>query len=240
MTAKLLAKQFEGVYEVPEAARYLHADIRIPDASYRVTSTHLIRWIRFGLADRSLAHTPGRGLLISFEDLISMRVIAFLRALDYSFPKIRKAESLLRTITGHSRPFATEQIWAEKEGSLDIFAEIASVLLSASRGGQLPFIELVKERLINPHGLTFDQRGIASSWTPREGILLHPRIQFGRPCIAGTRIPTSDVAGMVNSGDSVEYLARCYNVPSKSIDDALSWERELAAKSSPTAVLCAR
>jgi uncharacterized protein (DUF433 family) len=240
MTTELLATQFEGVYEVPEAARYLHADIRIPDVRYQVTSTHLIRWIRLGLADRSLTQTPGREMLITFEDLISMRVIAFLRALNYSFPRIRKAETMLRRVTGHSRPFATERIWAEKEGALDIFAEISSLLLSASRGGQLPFIELVRERLINVHGLTFDQRGIASSWTPRDGILLHPRIQFGRPCIAGTRIPTGDVAGMVEAGDSAAFLAECYGLKPKHIDSALAWERELAASRTSPTLLCAR
>ena len=220
---------FEGIYEVPEAARILHTDLRLPDIRSTVRSTHLLRWIRFGLAHPSLAQIPGREILISFEDLISMRVIAFLRALDYSFPKIRKAEGELRKITGHLRPFATERIWAEKEGAVDIFAEIASSLLTASRSGQLAFVELVRENLINVHGLTFDERGIAETWTPKLGILLNPKVQFGRPCIAGTRIPTSDLAGMVKAGDTVEFLAASYRIEPVQIENAITWEEELAA-----------
>jgi uncharacterized protein (DUF433 family) len=220
--------EFAGIYEIPEAARYLHVDIRIPEAKYEISSSHLIRWIHNGLSDPKLTEVPGRQLLITFEDLVSMRVIAFLRALNYSFPKIRKAERLLRQLTGYPRPFATEAIWGEKEGAVDIFAEIASLLLVASRAGQLVFLNMVKDNLINMHGLSFDERGIAYSWMPRPNILLHPRIQFGRPCIINTRIPTGDVAGMIRAGDTLEFLANSYQIPPEYIQSALDWERELA------------
>lgn len=220
---------FEGAYEVREAARYLYTDIRPLQVRYRIRYSHLLRWIRLGLALPGLAQIPGRQLLIGFEDLISMRVIAFLRARGYSFAKIRKAEAELRKVTEHSRPFATERIWVEKKGAIDIFAEIAFTLLTATRGGQLAFIEFVRENLIDVHGLTFDERGIAASWSPRSGVLLHPQIQFGRPCIAGTRIPTGDIDGMVRVGDSIEFLAASYRIVPEQIENAIAWEEELAA-----------
>ncbi|MBI4297663.1 MAG: DUF433 domain-containing protein [Chloroflexi bacterium] len=220
---------FPGIYEISEAARYLRADIRIPEVHYRVQSTHLIRWIRSGLAHPALAVVPGRELLITFEDLISMRVIAFLRAQGYSFKKIRQAELMLRNLTRHPRPFATSHIWAEEEGALDIFAEIGALLLTASRSGQVAFKELVKQNLIDVHGLTFDQLKVADSWTPRQGIKLHPRIQFGRSCISGTRIPTQDIAGMVAAGDKIQFLAMSYGISEQQIMNAVNWEKELAA-----------
>lgn len=219
--------EFEGVYEVPEAALYIHADLRLPQPKYHVRSRHLIHWIRRGLAHKELAGVPGHEMLITFEDLVSMRVIAFLRALNYSFPRIRKAEIMLRRITGHPRPFATERLWAEDKGAGEIYAEIGDILMAATKGGQLPFVELVRERLINVHGLTFDQRSVADSWTPRDGILLHPRIQFGRPCIAGTRIPTADLAGMVEAGDKEDFLAASYGLRVQQVQTAVAWEREL-------------
>ena len=229
MTTQTEETKFEGSYEVPEAARILQADIRIPDVKYNVRSSHLIRWIRSGLAHPKLVATPGRQMLISFEDLISMRVIVFLRAQGYSFAKIRKAEADLRRVTEHPRPFATEQIWAEEKGATHIWAEIGTLLMAAGRHGQLAFSELVRENLINIHGLTFSERRVAESWQAKPGILLHPKIQFGRPCIAGTRIPTSDIAGMVQAGDSNESLARAYGIDVEQVERAVSWEQELAA-----------
>ena len=66
---------FEGIYDVPEAARYLKASVH-GDVAYPVTSTKLIRWIRKGLASPELSGDPGRDLLIAFEDLVSLRIIA--------------------------------------------------------------------------------------------------------------------------------------------------------------------
>ena len=228
MTTRTNDTEFEGNYEVSEAARILQADIRLPDVKYKVRSRHLIRWIRSGLAHPKLIATPGRQMLINFEDLISMRVIAFLRAQGYSFVKIRKAEADLRRVTEHPRPFATEQIWAEEMGATTIWAEIGALLMAAGLHGQLAFSELVRDNLINVHGLNFKQK-VAESWQAKPGILLHPRIQFGRPCIAGTRIPTSDIAGMVQAGDSKKSLAQAYAITGDQVDLAVSWEEELAA-----------
>ena len=168
---------------------------------------------------------------------MSMRVIAFLRGRKYSFTRIRQAEVSLRRITGHPRPFATDDIWADKEGSPDIFTDMASALLVATRHGQMAFKELIQEYLINVHGLTFDQHGIAASWLARSGILLDPQIQFGRPCIAGTRIPTTDIVGMVNSGDEKDFLAKSFQVDVGQIEKAIAWEEELSATSVGPAIL---
>ncbi len=229
MTTQIEKPEFEGSYEVSEAARILQTDICIPDLNYRVRSSNLIRWIRYGLAHPKLVSTPGRQMVISFEDLISMRVIAFLRAMRYSFAKIRKAEADLRRVTEHPRPFATQQIWAEGQGAKDIWAEVGALLMVAGKHGQLAFAELVHENLINVHGLTFSEKRVADSWQAKAGIMLQPRIQFGRPCIEGTRIPTSDIAGMVRAGDRKDALALAYGITVEEIERAISWEEELAA-----------
>ena len=229
MTTHIERSEFEGSYEVVEAARILQTDLRIPDLKYRVRSSHLIRWIRNGLAHPNLVSVPGRQMVIGFEDLISMRVIAFLRAMQYSFTKIRKAEADLRNVTNHPRPFATQQIWAEERGATEIWAEIGALLMVAGKHGQLAFSELVQENLINVHGMTFNEERIADSWQAQVGIMLQPRVQFGRPCIEGTRIPTSDIAGMIKAGDSTDALALAYGITVEQVGRAVSWEEELAA-----------
>lgn len=219
-----MATEFSGIYEVPEAARYLRAS-RMAEEVYRVTSRHLMRWIRRGLALPSLAEVPGRELLITFEDLVSMRVIAALRAAGVTWPKIYRAEDWLREHTGKPRPFATELLWTERS---EVFAEFQKRLIAASRHGQLA-MDILRTYLIPVHGLTFGEEQVAISWGPREAILLHPLIQFGAPCIRGTRIPTRAVWGMVKAGDSMERLARSYGITAEEVRAAISWEDSLAA-----------
>ena len=111
-----------------------------------------------------------------------------------------------------------------------IYAEMEDIPAVANRGGQLAFREIVEEKLIRVHNMTFDEQGIASSWTPKECIKIDPAIQFGRPCIAGTRIPTSDIAGMMNAGDSAEFVAASYGLTLEQVDRAKAWEVKLASR----------
>ena len=64
-------------------------------AVYPVSSTKLIRWIRRGLASEELATMHGVELLIAFEDLVSMRVIAALRSVGVSWLEIKKTETVV-------------------------------------------------------------------------------------------------------------------------------------------------
>ena len=220
-----------GTYEVSEVSDYLRATMPdIPGAELRMSSTKLIRWIRYGLSDTSLIPVPGSRLLIAFEDLISMRVISFMRLVGIRFKEIHAAHSWLMDNTGHPRPFATERIWIEDLGAMDIYAEMEDILAVANRGGQLAFRTLVKENLVRVHNMTFDDCGVASSWKVDDWITINPAIQFGRPCITGTRIPTSDIAGMIDAGDSEEFLAYSYGVTLEQIESAKSWERKVAAR----------
>ena len=122
---------FAGIYDLPEAARYLKA-AQHGTIVYPVSSSKMIRWIRKGVASPDLVELSGRELLIGFEDLVSMRVIAALRAAGVSWPAIREAEQWLRRETDSPRPFATETLWT---GQRQIFIEWRKQLVSASTSG---------------------------------------------------------------------------------------------------------
>ena len=217
---------FDGIYDVPEAAGYLKAATH-GDAVYPVSSTKLIRWIRRGLASEELATMHGVELLIAFEDLVSMRVIAALRSVGVSWFEIKKTEQWLRNETGVQRPFATEIIWA---GQGQIFADWTGRLLSASRHGQMA-LEVLRQYLIPIHGLEFsDSSIVATSWEPLTGILLEPQIQFGAPCIKGTRIPTRTISGMITAGDPVSWITAAFGISDDEVDAACEWESRLRSK----------
>jgi uncharacterized protein (DUF433 family) len=156
-------------------------------------------------------------------------VIALLRATGFSFRQIHASERFIRRTTGARRPFATAKIWTA-DGIREIFTEYEDVLLAASLGGQLPFLQLVEEQLVPVAGLTFDVRGVADSWRPgNDGIVLDPAIQFGAPCIRGTRIPTRTLWGMRQGGDSLGFIAEVYGLEPERVEEAIQWEKQLAA-----------
>jgi uncharacterized protein (DUF433 family) len=218
---------YEGIYEISEAARIIRATSSFLETHYLINNRHILRWIRNGLSLPALREVPGRELVISFADLISMRVIALLRINGVPWKKIHEAETWIRKNIGAPRPFATERFWTALR---EVFVDKEGDLLAASMGGQYPFIELLKDRLVPVAGLTFED-GIADSWTPKpiEEVLIKPTIQFGAPCIRGTRITTSTVWGMNQGGDSVDFIARVYHLEPKRVQKAIEWENYLVA-----------
>ena len=217
---------FDGIYDVPEVARYLKA-AAYGEVAYPVSSAKLIRWIRHGLASQELAELPGAELLIDFEDLVSLRVIAALRSTGVRWIEIHCTEQWLREQTGAQRPFATEYLWA---GQGQVFAEWTDRLLSASRHGQLA-LEMLRQYLIPIHGLVFNLSShVATSWEPMDGILLEPLVQFGAPCLKGTRIPTRTISGMIEAGDSMYWVMEAYGLSRSEVQVACDWEYRLQSR----------
>ena len=216
-------RRSEGIYDLPSAARYLLA-ARGAEEAYPISSRGLIRWIRNGLALPRLASVPGRELLIEFEDLVSMRVIAALRGAGVSWPSIYEAEEWLRRNVRHPRPFATEELWTSRS---DIFTRFRRVLISASRHGQIA-MDILTDHLIPVSGLEFEKQ-VARAWEPQDLIFLDPKVQFGAPCIQGTRIPTRSIWGMIEGGDPRELVRRAYDIREDELEAALAWEDRLAA-----------
>ncbi len=219
---------FGGIYDVPEAARYLTAGSTWA-AKYSLRSQKLIRWIRRGLASPELTQ-EARRMLLGFEDLISMRVIAALRASGISWREIRTMEQLLRKMRGVPWPFATEFLWT---GQGELFAQWAEYLVSGSRHGQAG-LDLLREYVMPAKGgLVFgDESRLAISWEPFAGVVLKPLVQFGAPCVKGTRIPTRTIFGMIEAGDSPEWVAAAYEISSSEVQAAYDWEYLLANSSS--------
>ncbi len=225
------ASEFQGIYDVPEVARYIKATID-PDVLISVDSSKLIRWIRRGVASRDLVGIPGRELLIGFEDLVSMRIVTALRAVGVRWPEIDRAEKWLRNETGQERPFATEYLWT---GQGHIFVDWTERLIKASEHGQMA-LDILKDYLIPVHGLIFSEKThVATSWEPIQGIILEPLIQFGSPCVKGTRIPARTIAGMIEAGDSLEFVANSYGLSDEEVEAACEWESRVRGSRSAIA-----
>ncbi len=65
------------------------------------------------------------------------------------------------------------------------------------------------------------------------GISMDPKIRFGKPCIAGTRIDVATVLGALASGASADELASDYQLTREQISAALRYAAHVAAHLPP-------
>ena len=194
------------------------------DTKFSVDSRKLNRWLGKGLATSRFRQVTTAERLLGFEDLISLRVIAVLRKAGVSLSDIYDAQNWLQEETGVQRPFATENLWT---GQGEVFAAWAEKLVSIGRHGQLA-LEFLRDQLIPVDDLVFDGTShVAISWEPLSGIVLEPEVQFGAPCIKGTRIPTRTISGMIEAGDSLEWVAAAFEVSPSEVLAAREWESRL-------------
>lgn len=167
--------RFTGMYGIPEAALYLANTPPLTDGN-KVNPARLRYWIRTSVPQIAPPIFPTRQRLITFLDLVSMRMIAILRSRNVSLKHIRNTEVWLKREFGIEYPFANQELWTF--GS-DVFVKFGKHLWAASRFGQqaMEFINdwLSKVKL----DMTFDERHLASSWCPYRYVCLDPTIQFG-------------------------------------------------------------
>ena len=162
----------------------------------------------------------------SFADLISLFVVRELHYKGVPRRNIQTAETYLRKKWHTDRPFVSGEIQTD---GFAIYVDdnlIEGQIESADRGGQQTMRELVRERLTSVHyeGTTMH----AAYWTPLTHVLVDPRVQFGAPVVAGTRIPTAAISDAAHYA-SPEEIGRQFNLIPTKVESALSFEQRLAA-----------
>lgn len=126
----------------------------------------------------------------SFGDLISLFVVSYLLRKGVKPRRIRTAENHLRDALRTDRPFLHADLQTDgihvywRDNVVDGQTEVAD------EGGQQAMRELVAERLER----VLYTNDWAACWYPIKHVVLDPRIQFGEPTVAGTRLLTGIVA----------------------------------------------
>jgi len=165
---------------------------------------------------------------LSFRNVVELHVLSAIRRRHkVQMRAVRRAIGFLRKQLGVKHPLADQQMATDGK---DLFIEHYGRLVSISQGGQLVMRSVVETYLSrierNPVGIPirlfpFTRPRIEDA--PRL-VVLDPRIQFGRPCIAGTGIPTSIIAERYSAGDSISELERDYGQETLAIEEALRYE----------------
>ena len=204
-----------GIYDIAEMARLL-----------RKTRGRVEGWTRSRSGKPPLLTGELAGLF-SFWDLISLRVIAEL--IDRGVPRdaiATGAEHLARSL-GTDRPFAHEKLATVRAG---FFADITDGWEDAGLGSQLAFQSTI-EPLFEP--ITFNEESMAMIWRPCQYVWINPEVQAGAPCVDGTRIPTSQIAGLLDLNnlvdEDIDMVCDDYRITVKQIEAALDYELNLAA-----------
>jgi uncharacterized protein (DUF433 family) len=208
-------------YTIADAAQW----VRVPQSTTRA-------WL---LGQRgfepvvAIADRPSKAL--SFRNLVELHVLAAIRR-EHEVPmqRVRLAVDFMKKSLGVPNPLSSLQMLTDGR---DLLLE-AYELVNVTRGGQMEMRELVQAYLAR---IEHDARGPVRLYPfsrknvledPRS-IAIDPRIQFGRPCLAGTGIPTFEIADRCKAGESIASLAEDYGRPAQQIEEAIRYELPLAA-----------
>lgn len=175
--------------------------------------------------------------LLSFRNLVELHVLSAVRRKHgVTMPRVRTAIDFLRRSRNTAHPLS--DIDLETDGDGIYIRALGSILIDASKQGQIALEEIIREHLHridrNPQGVPmrlFPFRSVErrdQQFLVEEGpkvIVIDPRVQFGQPCIEGTGTPTAIVFDRYKAGDSVPTLARDYDRPRSMIEEAILYEK---------------
>ncbi|MET4106976.1 DUF433 domain-containing protein [Hymenobacter sp. UYP22] len=177
---------------------------------------------------------------LSFLNLVEVHVLAAIRHQHgISLQRVRHAVQFVRQELQSENPLAQHQF--ETDG-VDLFVralEDDSMLINASRRGQLTIRELVEaylrriERAADGFPLRlFPVYGSTAGFVP-EGlpslIAVDPTVAFGRPVLTENYVPVDVVVGLYRAGDSVQVIAGEYGVTARAVEEAIRYELGAAA-----------
>lgn len=219
-------------YEVPaysptEAARY----IRIPVSTVR--SWLKGYWYRTKSGSRLFRHVvePAHPTYLSFQNLVELFILHSIRRIhDVSLNKVRVAVQYLKDNFKKDHPFWDYDLLTDKT---DLFIKRMNEYLNISQEGQWEIKEELKKCMTRiekgKSGLPERLFPYVKSDTPDIGktIQIDPMIQFGRPCIAGTGIPTEIVFDRFRAGENVKILAFDYDCKKNQIQYAIDYEEDI-------------
>lgn len=209
-------------YAVPDAAQWL----RVPLSTTRA-------WLLGQRGFHSIVEIADRrSKALSFRNLVELHVLASIRR-EHAVPmqRVRHAVEYMRERLGVANPLSSVELLTD--GS-DLLIEAYEQIVNVTRGGQMELREIVRAYLDR---VEHDARGPLRLYPfsrkqvfedPR-WIAIDPRVQFGRPCLIGTGIPTAEIADRYKAGESLESLARDYGQPEPQIEEAIRYELPLAA-----------
>jgi len=222
-------------YPLPEVAHFLW-----------IARSKAARWA-FGY-ERETRHHPvirvadPENNLLSFNNLAELHVLSALRYYNVPLQRIRKGIKYLRqNLVGmdHPHPLLARELHTD---GLGIFVEYLGEYVNITKHGQGVLRQLFEAHLrridrdpnkdtvlrlfpfvrppdrLDSIELTTDDRN------QPQAVSIDPIVSFGRPVLAGTRIPTVELANRFSAGEPIDSLASDLDLPKPLIEEAIRYQ----------------
>lgn len=170
-------------------------------------------------------------LALGFRDLMEVRFVHAFRKHQIGWPTIRIAARRACELFEVDHPFSTRKF---KTDGRRIFAE------AVDEAGETRLLDLVRNQyafhqVVSPslyRGLEFSDLDEVLRWFPmwpRRDVVIDPHRSFGRPVIESTGVPTEILAKAYEAEDSVDRVARWFDVSPSAVRAAVKFESTIAA-----------
>jgi uncharacterized protein (DUF433 family) len=219
------------LYSVAEAAHYL----RLPVATVRAWAVGRDYHTESGrrrFPPTITAADPATPLL-SFSNLVELHVLSSIRRTHgVRFKAVRRSIEYLEKEYRSPHPLLEREMLTDGK---DLFIEQYGELVTISQNGQMALKRILGMYLDridrDKHGIPIRLYPFTRTQIERSPSLvaIDPKIRFGKPCLAGTRIPTAIIAERYEAGDSVALLAEDYGRPPEEIEEAVRHESRVAS-----------
>lgn len=222
-----------GLYTVPEASRLSNvspARIRRWLRGYRYKAAGETRWSK-PVWHGELPEIDG-AVALSFLDLMDARFVDAFRKYGVPWKTIRLAADRSREIFNVSHPFAAKRFMTDgRRIFAEIFEDTGTRKCLDMVRNQYAFRQVVSPSFVK--SLEFSRNGgEAIRWWPLgkdRMVVVDPERCFGQPITGDSGVPTEVLANACRVEKSVERVARIFDVPPRSVKDAVRFEESLAA-----------
>lgn len=170
---------------------------------------------------------------LSFRNLVELHVLAAIRRKhNVSLQRVRRAVDFMEKGLGVSHPLSSARMLTDGR---DLLVEACGNYLNVSQRGQGEIREILQAYL---ERIEHDAQGAPARLYPfsrkdpmhaPRSIVIDPLVEFGRPCLAASGIPTVEVADRYKAGESIESLAQDYGRAREQIEEAIRYEFPAAA-----------
>lgn len=208
-----------GVYTLSEVAKYTSVPAQTLRAWFLPRSDAKGR----GPIFKSDYAKVGDDFALSFANLVEAYVASFFKRNNVGAADIRKAHARLKSELGE-HPFAHAKlstglgrIVIEENGKDTRFADVLTRQL---------YIPEFTDGLLR---LAYDPATMmADHWELRAGIIVSPKMGFGKPVIENAGVSTLIVAKQyLANGKNAALVGRLFKIPKESVESAFDFERDL-------------
>lgn len=211
----------QGIYPLSEVARYT----RVPLSTLR--SWFVPRSDERGLGPifASDWDRVDEDYAISFVNLIEAHVASHFRNKGIKPRDIRKVHEILREGWGIAHPFASEDLRMDAEAKRIIM----------NRAGDQALIDVLHKQMVLETARPYLQRieygaasRLAERWHIAEGVVINPKVGFGKPVIDNTGVSTLIVANQyLANGRDAALVARLFKIAPAGVLSAVEFERSI-------------